>query len=1258
MRSRREIRLLIRRRRFDGGVEEHRLPYVRGRAVGYYLDDAGFKVPVGCTAHVGLGGPDRAAFLALAEWDCTRPRPGEMITVNILPGKGGDDGGKSPLQTVLTIASLALSFAAPPAGSAFAFLGQGPIMALPKLTWGSIAGFGLMAIGGLVTAPPKPKLSALAQTGGLAKSSPTYRIDDAGNQVQPYGQVPRTVGKVRWKPPLGARSYREVSGKELYYRLLLCLGKGPVNVLKIEVGETDISEFTHEKEIREGWAADAPLTLFPNDVYEDSVGALMRQVDGWVSRNTQAGSEEAMIDVMAPRFAKITGASSREPVSVTLECQYAPLGQETWVDAPWQADGQAGFAAAGKIQMSDNSTVEVWYGGRFKFPSAGQWRVRMRRTSADTSQNDVLDDVYWSSLKSVKYEDPLEVPESAKIAIRFKATSELQGQIPPISVTTEKFESVYDPNTAGWSDQISRNPAWSSLGLLMDSFNPRPRPASGCDLDAFAAFAAHCAAYGLQANGVLDYPDTVLEAFNDVAGAGWGRFNRNSTLYSVVWDKAPDAPVQHFTPHNTIGFKTEKLLPKRPHALLCSFKNEEKNYQRDMRPVYAPGFDELTATDFEEREYLYITHTDQVWKAGMREIAVSIYRDINCELRSRMDYLICRPGQVISATRPRTGWGLGSGRVAVIYPDRVDLTDAVPMSAGKKYSIAFRYGTDASQATKTRKTFDLLPKPADGEYTTVEFGRTDAQGVWQPLNINAADYPANADIFQFGDTDYVGKEFVVTNIDHGDNNQGVLYLTPAGTEVLDAIAGNPPAYQSRLSSVADIDRRPPKPVVNDVKSDEMALIERTDGTLLPRILVFLNPRSGDVYPLVSLEVRYRRTDGAAWKKLAALPPDVELVVLDDVVEGVQYDIELWVVTDAGLVSEATPINAHKVIGMSTPPTDPAGLYVEKLPGDKFRYRVVGTVASDNKGREFRWNPGVNLEWPGAVKAHTGVWTSDTFESTAFIDRTFTVLVKNIDRAGNESTGLSYAVVRLGDQVTDKLVDTVDYGAAAFPGAITGGAVTAGELRAGVSGALFADASKPLFNAPSDALFSGYDTLVYRAILRPQRRGYLKLFMDADGGGTTTYCVKGDDFLYTNGNQSLVDDLANPLFAKPPDIGYAGPFEVRTGLDYDVEVTIPGGPVRGVIRSLKALIDVPVETERLEDVQIAAGGTRLSSARQWEEIIKVGYTVQQALGYSAVTARPADKNATLGPLTYCYDVLDAATAGIIDADIQGIPLKSY
>ena len=1257
MAKRREICLLIRQRGFDGRVQKHLLPWRQGQAVGYYLDDAGFSVPDGCSAHVGLGGPERAAFLALDQWDSATPRPGDIITVNVLPGKGGG-GGKSPLQTVLTIASLALSFAAPPAGSAFAFLGAGPIAAIPKLTWGTIAGFGLTAIGGLITAPPKPKLSALAATGGMARSSPTYRIDDAGNQVRPYGQAPRTIGKVRWKPPLGARSYREVQGKELFYRLLLCLGAGPVKVLKIEVGETDISEFTHEQEIREGWATDQPLTLFPNDVYESQVGALMKQSAGWVSRNTQAGAEEAIIDVMAPRLAKITGSASRQPVSVTLQCQYAPLGQETWVDAPWQADGQAGFAVAGKIKMTDNTTSEVWYGGRIKFPAAAQWRVRMRRTTPDTSQNDILDDVYWSSLKSVKYEDPLSIPESAKIAIRFKATSDLQGQIPPISVTTEKYENVYDPATATWSYRISRNPAWSSLGLLMDKFNPRPHPAAGVDLDDFAAFAAHCAAYGLEANGVLDYPSTVLEAFNDAAGAGWGRFNRNGTLYSVVWDKIPDAPVQHFTPHNTIGFETEKLLPKRPQALLCSFMNEEKNYQRDMRPVYAPGFDAATATDFEEREYLYITHTDQVWKAGMREIAVSIYRDINCKLRSRMDYLICRPGQVISVTRPRTGWGLGSGRVAMVYPDRVELTDAVPMTAGGEYSIAFRYGVDPTQAAKARQTFDLLPKAADGEYKMVEFGQKDAQGVWQPVNIPAADFPAAADLFQFGDTDYVGKDFVVTNIDHSDNSQGLLYLTPAGTEVLAAVAGNPPAYQSRLSPTPEIDRRPLPPIVNDVKSDETALVARPDGTLLPRILVFLNPRSGDVYPLARLEARYRRSDATAWTTLAALPPDAGEVTLADVVEGVRYDIELRVVTDAGLVSKAAAINGHLVIGMSTPPTDPTGLYVEKLAGDRFRYRVVGAVASDNKGREFRWNPGVNLEWSGAVKAHNGVWTADTFESSAFIDRTFTVLVKNIDRGNNESAGLAYAVVRLGDQVTDKLVDTLDYAAAAFPGAIAGGAVTAGELRAGASSALFVDPSKPLYNDPSDALFSGYDTIVYRAGLAPRRRGYLKVIVDADGAAAITYCVKGDDFLYTNKNQALYSAVTDPLYAQPPDIGYSGPFEVRPGLDYDIEIKIPGGPTRGIIRGFAALIDVPVETERLADVPIAAAGSRLLSARRWEEIIKVGLTVQEAPGYTAVTARVADKDATLGPLTYCYDVLDAATAGLIDATIQGIPRKSY
>ena len=93
--------------------------------------------------------------------------------------------------------------------------------------------------------------------------------------------------------------------------------------------------------------------------------------------------------------------------------------------------------------------------------------------------------------------------------------------------------------------------------------------------------------------------------------------------------------------------------------------------------------------------------------------------------------------------------------------------------------------------------------------------------------------------------------------------------------------------------------------------------------------------------------------------------------------------------------------------------------------------------------------------------------------------------------------------------------------------------------------------------------------------------------------------------------------------------------------------------RRLVRSVQEQeVDVPVEREFLEDVAVPAAGIRLPVTRTWAEIVKLDFTVQDAPGLSATTARFVDKLAT-GPLVKCFNAAGAATAGLIDVTIQGI-----
>ena len=103
--------------------------------------------------------------------------------------------------------------------------------------------------------------------------------------------------------------------------------------------------------------------------------------------------------------------------------------------------------------------------------------------------------------------------------------------------------------------------------------------------------------------------------------------------------------------------------------------------------------------------------------------------------------------------------------------------------------------------------------------------------------------------------------------------------------------------------------------------------------------------------------------------------------------------------------------------------------------------------------------------------------------------------------------------------------------------------------------------------------------------------------------------------------------------------------------YDVRVTTGFGETRGTVSALTFTVDLPDIVERLNDVVIAAGGTRLPISESYRDILNVALPVQND-GNGAVGARIEDKSPSLGPLVKTINDAGVAVAGLIDATIQG------
>jgi hypothetical protein len=103
--------------------------------------------------------------------------------------------------------------------------------------------------------------------------------------------------------------------------------------------------------------------------------------------------------------------------------------------------------------------------------------------------------------------------------------------------------------------------------------------------------------------------------------------------------------------------------------------------------------------------------------------------------------------------------------------------------------------------------------------------------------------------------------------------------------------------------------------------------------------------------------------------------------------------------------------------------------------------------------------------------------------------------------------------------------------------------------------------------------------------------------------------------------------------------------------FDYRMTIQGGLTQGIIFDFPLVVTLPAIEETLDDLAIAAVGTRLPLTQAYREILNVALTLQDD-GGGAASIRLVDKTAT-GPLVKAFDNAGAGVTATIDARIRGV-----
>lgn len=823
---------------------------------------------------------------------------------------------------------------------------------------------------------------------------------------------------------------------------------------------------------RYSWQADAWLYAPTTGTYTigiDSSDASDVQIDGttiasFYGSHGFTGTFAGLNAAMTPHSATVALEMGWHAIRVRMEARSTGGG----VAVAWKKPGDANFSIipSGNLKVAPNQTASPGYNYRaydlsyytssiavtanrlgqirrslaWAVPT-GQYDVRIRRTTADASGTNIIDQVYWTALRTIRNQEPINLKGLARIALRIKATDQLNGVVDQFNCMATSILNDWDATEGAWVKRGTSNPASCYRAILQHRANKRALADSRIDLTELQAWHAECVTRGLECNAVLDFAGTVYERLSDVAATGRASFGMRDGLYSVVRDRVQTTPSQHFTPHNSWGFTGSKAFPDIPHAIRVRFLNRETGYQEDERVVYADGYSAAggggttAATRFEELQTFGCTDKAQAWKHGRYFWAVGMLRPEVLELSCDFEHLTSNRGDLVLVSHDVPLWGLGSGRVISVQTDGsgnatgVTIDNAVPMETGTDYRIRFRLedGTSLVKAV-----------------TTVE-GETNTRLTFTAAILFGNPMPKPGDLWMFGPLGLETRELIIKDIAIEPDLSAKLTLIDHAPAVHDADTGTIPPYTSGITTPPVFTNGPELPIIEHIVSDDTVMVRDPDGSLRARMVIYLRPQSGlrpiGVFSVVRTRIRADppSTTVGPWHTRSPVPIANNSVAVDDVEEGITYQIRLRTVTADGRASAWTDIVEHTIVGKSRPPPDVQEFEVTRLPDGTRRYAWdLGTIPPDIAGVLIRFKrneAGDPLAWEDLDPLHTGILegASPTLLPDPPDAGAYTFGIKMVDTSGLESENAVIVNATLGPGPSENIAVSFDARESGWPG---------------------------------------------------------------------------------------------------------------------------------------------------------------------------------------------------------------------------------
>lgn len=793
-------------------------------------------------------------------------------------------------------------------------IASGAIFGIQSLIWRSVIAMAVGMIGNAIVS----KLTAPKVDRSNSEQSNTYGW--GGTETVTGQGYPLAVTYGRMKSAGLLLSRHVISdGEKQYLNLLYCAGEGELSKIEdIRINANPISNYKDvQVDIRKGTNDQTVIPNFNDNFADQSLNYEL--TESWNTQQVQGDACDAIeLTVGFPNglyYSNDSGGADR--TSVTLKAEIRKVGDESWQALPLaNQKGMAGHIKrrdAWNFIKSDNSVTNTAdYAGRieeatnnafyrvFRFDNLekARYEIRMRCSAKDGKSLRHVNKVYWVQLTQIIYDDFVH-PGKALIGIKALATSQLSGTDPKVTWIQERSEVyVFNPYINKYEAQPADNPAWAAYDLIHicrkigGEYIVFGQPHMRLDYNAFKAWADKCKTNGFTFNYIYDTAMRLWDALKYPEAVGRGKVIPVGTRFTCVSDYQ-STPVQLFTVANIKhGSFTEEFqgVEARANSVEISFLNKDKDYERDVIPVYGDTYDESdTLTNPAQVELMGCTSLEQAYKHGKHFLRCNKYEIRTVTIEAFTDAIACTVGDIILIQHDIPEWGEG-GRVVAVSGQMITLDKEVTVQPGKDYQLLIR-----SNSTDIVSTFNVV----------------NVSG----LNVIVKEaIPVQPDaVYAFGEISKSAKPF------------RVLAITKTLSEMtrkIQCMEYYPELYVSDDGTVPSID------YTNHGASDIQAVglvsdVYGANGIMYSRIgVTWQLPRDGKVSNVV---VNYRNVKSDTWTYIGNYPASANATTISDVLLGATYEVRVQAINELGQLT--TGVTKSIAIPKMQAPEDVQNLHV-------------------------------------------------------------------------------------------------------------------------------------------------------------------------------------------------------------------------------------------------------------------------------------------------------------------------------------------